>query len=134
MTAHKHAKLMALYAQDAAETDKPWERWEYFSEVYGWEQLKAMPSFHVNRKYRRKPDMGKDSDNQQHIVDTSGFTNVPFGHIGHKKTLRDEFAMAAMPVFIGLAFSDKEATLTCDEVANYAYSQAESMMKARSKR
>jgi hypothetical protein len=26
---HKHAKLMALYAEDAAETDKPWERWEY---------------------------------------------------------------------------------------------------------
>ena len=29
MTAHVHAEAMALYAQDAAETDKPWERWEY---------------------------------------------------------------------------------------------------------
>jgi len=29
MTAHKHADLMLQYAQDAMETDKPWERWEY---------------------------------------------------------------------------------------------------------
>ena len=28
MTAHKHAALMLQYAQDAAETDKPWKRWE----------------------------------------------------------------------------------------------------------
>ena len=28
MTAHKHANLMLQYAQDAMETDKPWERWE----------------------------------------------------------------------------------------------------------
>lgn len=26
---HKHAELMMMYAQDAMETDKPWERWEY---------------------------------------------------------------------------------------------------------
>lgn len=25
---HRHADKMGLYAQDAAETDKPWERWE----------------------------------------------------------------------------------------------------------
>lgn len=25
---HPHAELMAQYAQDAMETDKPWERWE----------------------------------------------------------------------------------------------------------
>ncbi len=28
-TAHVHAASMLLYAQDAAETAKPWERWEY---------------------------------------------------------------------------------------------------------
>ena len=27
---HKHAELMMQYAQDAMETDKPWERWEVF--------------------------------------------------------------------------------------------------------
>ena len=27
---HKHAELMMQYAQDAMETDKPWERWESF--------------------------------------------------------------------------------------------------------
>ena len=26
---HKHADLMLLYANDAQETDKPWERWEW---------------------------------------------------------------------------------------------------------
>ena len=44
MTAHKHADLMLQYAQDAAETDKPWERWE------------------VN-EYRRKPQPIKVSVN-----------------------------------------------------------------------
>lgn len=29
MTSHIHAASMALYALDAAETDKPWERWEF---------------------------------------------------------------------------------------------------------
>lgn len=28
MSKHIHAELMAQYAQDAAETDKPWERWQ----------------------------------------------------------------------------------------------------------
>lgn len=27
-TPHTHAHNMLLYAQDAAETDRPWERWE----------------------------------------------------------------------------------------------------------
>lgn len=29
MTAHIHAANMLLYAQDAAETDRPWVRWEW---------------------------------------------------------------------------------------------------------
>ena len=29
MTAHKHAALMLQYAQDAAETNTPWERWQF---------------------------------------------------------------------------------------------------------
>lgn len=31
MTKHIHAELMAEYAKDAMETDKPWERWECFN-------------------------------------------------------------------------------------------------------
>ena len=26
---HKHADLMLQYAEDAMETDRPWERWEW---------------------------------------------------------------------------------------------------------
>ena len=29
MTKHIHAELMAQYAQDAAETETPWERWQF---------------------------------------------------------------------------------------------------------
>ncbi len=28
---HKYAKQMLEYAKDAQETDKPWERWQFFS-------------------------------------------------------------------------------------------------------
>ena len=59
MTAHKHAELMAQYAQDAMETDKPWERWE--DAISGvdlidpWETLCQNPCWDVSFKYRRKP-------------------------------------------------------------------------------
>ena len=33
MTAHKHAELMLQYAQDATETDKPWELWIKYTSV-----------------------------------------------------------------------------------------------------
>ena len=52
---HIHAAAMAEYAKDAAETDKPWERWEFsyggqeYSSVYG------HPNWHKDNKYRRKP-------------------------------------------------------------------------------
>ena len=29
MTAHRHAALMLQYAQDALETETPWERWQF---------------------------------------------------------------------------------------------------------
>lgn len=32
---HIHAAAMAEYAKDAAETDKPWERWEFPSTMRG---------------------------------------------------------------------------------------------------
>ena len=62
MTAHKHAALMLQYAQDAAETDKPWERWEVRiaanvqpNAVFG--RLSTHPKWYTNNEYRRKPQV-----------------------------------------------------------------------------
>jgi hypothetical protein len=53
---HKHCKEMAQYAQDAAETDKPWERWEYYSNRgRGWVSLDISPVWCELVEYRRKP-------------------------------------------------------------------------------
>ena len=53
---HKHAELMAQYAQDALETDRPWERWEYFDEFNSsWEPLTMNPKWFTDFQYRRKP-------------------------------------------------------------------------------
>ena len=66
MAAHKHAALMLQYAQDAAETDSPWERWEvsdaikYDSSgrlVRNWRQLEDNPDWNSNVQYRRKPQV-----------------------------------------------------------------------------
>ena len=55
---HKHAELMMQYAQDAMETDKPWELWEYsHSSSNGWRNLDKMPSWCIANEYRRKPKM-----------------------------------------------------------------------------
>lgn len=54
MTAHKHAALMLQYAQDAAETDKPWERWEWKGERE-WIPLSREFAFSIRFEYRRKP-------------------------------------------------------------------------------
>lgn len=56
MTAHKHAANMALYAQDAAETDRPWERWQVQSPGYGpWAGFIGDPTWDPHVEYRRKP-------------------------------------------------------------------------------
>ena len=57
MTAHKHAENMRLYAQDAAETDTPWERWEFKTDWDTWVELSKNPSWFEDRKYRRKPQV-----------------------------------------------------------------------------
>ena len=59
MPAHKHAENMALYAQDALETDKPWERWEVFCfdsdfNHHVWIQATS-PICWMDTDYRRKP-------------------------------------------------------------------------------
>lgn len=54
MSAHPHAALMAEYAKDAAETDKPWERWE--GSIAGeWYPLACHPEWRHGVQYRRKP-------------------------------------------------------------------------------
>jgi hypothetical protein len=59
MTAHKHAALMAQYAQDAAETDTPWERWEWKRCDNKWCQMSVNPGWATDYDYRRKPDSQK---------------------------------------------------------------------------
>lgn len=54
MTAHKHAETIARFAQDAAETVTPWERWQASSDGQIWRNLYAMPSREPNLYYRRK--------------------------------------------------------------------------------
>lgn len=54
MTAHIHAENMKLYAQDAAETDKPWERWEFRNHsTDAW--LSGYAIDWTAKEYRRKP-------------------------------------------------------------------------------
>lgn len=58
-TPHPHAAAMALYAQDAAETSTPWDRWQARtkSEVrcMPWVSLDEHPSWSRISEYRRKP-------------------------------------------------------------------------------
>lgn len=57
MTKHKHAELMMQYAQDAMETDKPWERWQYFHRgTEEWKSLEKL-NWNPNVMYRCKPKM-----------------------------------------------------------------------------
>ena len=53
MSAHPHAELMALYAQDAAETETPWDRWEEDFGM-GWEPLFQSPTWNANTLFRHK--------------------------------------------------------------------------------
>ena len=57
MTAHKHAALMLKYAQDAAETDRPWERWEFEVKSGVWCNLSEHPAWLEHKEYRRKPQV-----------------------------------------------------------------------------
>jgi hypothetical protein len=53
---HIHAELMRQYAEDAMETDKPWERWQFSAEGEPWEDIACMnPSWQPEWQYRRKP-------------------------------------------------------------------------------
>ena len=62
---HVHAASMLLYAQDAAETDKPWERWECASTSQRgmWTSCTGvalnLPLWLPSLQYRRKPPAPK---------------------------------------------------------------------------
>ena len=57
MTPHKHAALMMQYAQDWAETDEPWERWEVAAFGNKFVPLHVHPGWREEHEYRRKPHM-----------------------------------------------------------------------------
>lgn len=50
---HPHATQMASYAQDASETDRPWERWE-FRQENEWHRCQSHPIWCANTEYRRR--------------------------------------------------------------------------------
>ena len=55
---HKHAELMMQYAQDAMETNTPWELWElYYINGYKWVDCTSSPAWYDHIEYRRKPKM-----------------------------------------------------------------------------
>ena len=55
MTSHKHAALMLQYAQDWAETDEPWKRWEVAAPGDKFVSLFSHPYWGEEYEYRRKP-------------------------------------------------------------------------------
>lgn len=55
MSKHIHAELMAQYAQDAMETDKPHERWQFKTGEIEWSNYAhGNPSWDIHYQYRRK--------------------------------------------------------------------------------
>lgn len=52
---HPHAELMALYAEDAGETERPWERWELrLVGTRSWVSMALSPQWLPENEYRRK--------------------------------------------------------------------------------
>jgi hypothetical protein len=56
MNRHKHAELMAMYAQDALKTDTPWKFWQFQRPCFGgWNDCDYHPEWVSECNYRRKP-------------------------------------------------------------------------------
>lgn len=52
---HKHAELMLEYAQDAMQSETPWDNWEYSINDIDWFQMGGGASaWHPTFSYRRK--------------------------------------------------------------------------------
>ncbi len=80
MTAHKHAALMLQYAQDAAETDKPWERWEYrpARDINTWSPATIRIKWLDMFEYRRKPGSVKSKTHtEEEVQEILGLWNKP---------------------------------------------------------
>lgn len=80
MTAHKHAHLMLQYAQDAMETDKPWERWEVKTAAdvqpnVMFQGMSFHPEWYVCNEYRRKPQIIKVTVNSKEMEFPKPITN-----------------------------------------------------------
>lgn len=99
MKPHPHANLMRQYAEDAAETDKPWERWEYCGSDPPWIRLTCHPQWWLWQQYRRRPrtitingievpePMREAPElNSVYWYPQFGYTNI----IGHHKWTGDE--------------------------------------------
>lgn len=52
---HVHSESMALYAEDAKTTDKPWELWQTTTADHPWSDLQRNPEWNPLSLYRRKP-------------------------------------------------------------------------------
>ena len=75
---HVHAELMMQYAQDAMETDDPWNRWELKNKTsVEWKPLAKSPSWFPYMEYRRKPN-GKMVliDEEEFIVPKCFYPNI----------------------------------------------------------
>ena len=51
---HIHAELMAQYAEDAKQHDRPWELWQH-GDNEDWVDCTYHPSWEIGHSYRRKP-------------------------------------------------------------------------------
>lgn len=55
MKPHPHAENARLYAEDMAETDRAWERWEMRPPSRVWLNCVGHPIWAIDIQYRRKP-------------------------------------------------------------------------------
>jgi len=89
MAAHKHADLMALYAEDAKKTETPWAQWEFRQySKHAWEPMTYHPGWSVDSKYRRKP---QKKIMWQWIYDRGGSVFLTRGFYPSKKAAEQSF-------------------------------------------
>ena len=50
-----HAELMAQYAEDAKQHDRPWELWQHRDHLGVWVDCTTHPGWYKDHPYRRKP-------------------------------------------------------------------------------
>jgi hypothetical protein len=107
-TPHPHAALMAEYAKDAAETETPWERWEWgHLSLHDYRPCGYHPSWNTNTFYRRKPTpigaVTEAKDNQRYwFVDFADLEdpvrNIKFTECADEPLIE-----------LGLLFHDKDS-------------------------